>query len=320
MPNERRRERWHGERGQSTALIVSLLFVFVLFTGMVANVGQAVNRRIALQIVADSGAWTGATVMATGMNHLAYWNRQIQRTWANLQWASLNFFLGDCYSNWSLVGMYYGAQGSYAAAYANFAFDVANWPRRVSDFNARELFPGETLDYAEWDFDLDALILPGKLPGAWIVTVPVDDGAEVYTGAHPWAIESPWDLLPPLPEWTDFSSGTKTWTCICGLTCVSTVTFYPVPWWKLQQLGRPYYFAWRVRAPRTRALVFDSFFGPNAIPAMKAAAVAKPVGGNIERGESKYRAKMLPVSKAMLLPYIRDTQYSQFGGFRRVVH
>ena len=52
--------RWRSARGQSTALIITMLWLFVLFVGMVAVVGQAVNRRIALQIVADSGAYTGA--------------------------------------------------------------------------------------------------------------------------------------------------------------------------------------------------------------------------------------------------------------------
>ena len=38
----------------------------LMFVAVVANVGQAVNRRIALQIVADAGAYTGASIMGTG--------------------------------------------------------------------------------------------------------------------------------------------------------------------------------------------------------------------------------------------------------------
>src|SRR5580704_10285316 len=74
--------RRHSERGQSTAFVASMLFVMMLFVAVVANVGQAVNRRIALQIVADAGAYTGASIMATGLNQLAFWNAALQYTWA----------------------------------------------------------------------------------------------------------------------------------------------------------------------------------------------------------------------------------------------
>ena len=52
------------ERGQSTVLFVMLLSVTALFVAVVGAVGTLVNRRIALQAVADTGAFTGATVMA----------------------------------------------------------------------------------------------------------------------------------------------------------------------------------------------------------------------------------------------------------------
>ena len=82
---------WRDERGQMTALVLPLLFVLVLFVAVVANVGQAVNRRIALQVLADTTAYTGGSVMATGMNHLAYWNRQLQRAYANVSNVSFHF-------------------------------------------------------------------------------------------------------------------------------------------------------------------------------------------------------------------------------------
>ena len=64
MPSSR--ARYRSQRGQSTALVITMLMVFVIFTSMVVNVGQAVNRRIALQMVADAGAFTGGTRMAEG--------------------------------------------------------------------------------------------------------------------------------------------------------------------------------------------------------------------------------------------------------------
>ena len=62
--------QWRSDRGQSTAMIIVMLNVFILFVALVANVGQAVNRRVALQVVADAGAYTGATKMAEGLNYM----------------------------------------------------------------------------------------------------------------------------------------------------------------------------------------------------------------------------------------------------------
>src|SRR4051812_31603610 len=73
------RHRW--QRGQSTVMAVCLMFVMLLFVAVVANVGQAVNRRMALQVVADTGAYSGASVMATGLNQIAFWNAALQYTW-----------------------------------------------------------------------------------------------------------------------------------------------------------------------------------------------------------------------------------------------
>lgn len=315
-------------RGQSTALIVTMLWVFVLFVGMVGVVGQAVNRRIALQIVADSGAWTAATVMATGMNHLAYWNRQIQRAWGRLTLGTAGFFvpfsLSECISGWAMVGDYYAVQAAFADAYGQFTYQVNFWPRNTSDFNARELFPGETLSYAQTDGSIG--LIQGTVP-PWILIGPVENGSEPDVGGHPWAVETPWDLFPPLrypiKSMTGLRNrfGTLSWTCYTPPVTVSTVTMYVLPWWKLQRIGgREYYFSWRVEAPAKKAMMFDWFFGPNTIPAMKAVAVAKPVGGNIQKGESEYVAKMLPAKRGMPAGFIHDPYYMRFGGFRQVVH
>ena len=68
-------------------MVVVLLWVLILFVALVANVGQAVNRRIALQVVADSGAYSGASKMAEGMNHIAYANGVIQDFYGLATWA-----------------------------------------------------------------------------------------------------------------------------------------------------------------------------------------------------------------------------------------
>src|SRR4051795_7604155 len=79
MPSSR--ARYRSQRGQSTALIITMLMVFVIFTSMVVNVGQAVNRKIALQLVADAGAFTGGTRMAEALNYISYANGVIQDWW-----------------------------------------------------------------------------------------------------------------------------------------------------------------------------------------------------------------------------------------------
>ncbi len=76
MPSSR--ARYRSQRGQSTALVITMLMVFVMFTSMVVNVGQAVNRKIALQMVADAGAFTGGTRMAEALNYISFANGVIQ--------------------------------------------------------------------------------------------------------------------------------------------------------------------------------------------------------------------------------------------------
>jgi hypothetical protein len=96
--------------------------------------------------------------------------------------------------------------------------------------------------------------------------------------------------------------------------------------YKLQKLGQPYIFVWRVKETRpTRALFFDSFFGPDAIPAMTAVAVAKAVGGDVHRGRSRYRAKMVPVSRYSLTGGVIQDKLAREGRIlpnpiRMIVH
>ncbi len=55
--------------------------VFFMFFALVANVGQAVNRRVMLQMVADAGAFTGASAQATMLNTISEFNQIIDTTW-----------------------------------------------------------------------------------------------------------------------------------------------------------------------------------------------------------------------------------------------
>lgn len=325
------RPAWRDERGQTTALAFGMLMTLVLFVAVVVNVGQAVNRRVALQIVADAGAYTGANVMAVGMNHVAYWNRQIQRMWGNVAQVSggligLPWTFGGCISGWAAVGSYYGASGALAASYLAFSQQPKSWADRVTDVNARDLFPGEhwNIRGAEMDLSPEVLARPGRVPNILVPIEPVSNGARPSNRSHPWAVETPFDLVPVLIDGPRYQSGSVTWSCWVEGTIFppvfSTVTFVRTPWVKLLRIPglHPYRFVWVVTAPATRALMFDRFFGPNAIPEMKAVAVARPVGGHIEQGRSEYRVKMEPVRTINPTGLIYDARYDRF--VRPVVH
>ena len=216
-----RKVAW-GERGQTTVLVLPMLMALILVVAMVANVGQAVNRRVALQVVADAGAYTGATVMATGMNQLAYWNRQIQRTYGYLTATSFQFNTGACYLVYPAIGAYESTVAAFEATRISYASAIGDRATKVSEANARDLFPGETLDYAE--SDPGEGILPGRPPFITMFS-PVDDGDSPDTSGHDWAYETPLDAAPnpryippaPVPPLYgivgDLSLGYKQWQC-----------------------------------------------------------------------------------------------------------
>ena len=183
------------------------------------------------------------------------------------------------------------------------------------------MFPGERSNF---DFSTIAGADDGSvidpLDGN-IVVLPLRRGERLYTGNHAWSRET---LDQPIAEFgvntvgrlpwatSRAGSGYESWRCVTYIPPATIISFViPMPGFsgiKLQTPGRPYIFVWRVKEIRpTRALFFDRFFGPNAVPAMTAVAVAKAVGGDVHRGRSRYRAKMVPVSRyGFSAGFIRD--------------
>ena len=326
-----------GERGQSTAMIVSMLFLLVLFVGMVANVGQAVNRRIALQTLADAGAFTGATVMGVAMNQIAYWNKWLMYLWdaysALMSPAIYAHVYPSCELADSLTSAYKGGWWLIYGAmqFINFGFDgkAVGDAAHVTDFNARDLFPSEvgngvdpdhqiqwgepTLGLAPTsDSPLQELPILSAGPGGArdlglvVYLENVDDGTNDET-------------LGLIPSRTHIGG----YVCIrsCGPFCAyPTWESQDVDVWQRKKRESPLIFVWAVRAPKTKAVAFDWLFGPDAIPEMTAVAAAKPIGGSIEKAKEEYVAKMVPVDKAMKLGgYIMDMKYSPFM-LRKVLH
>jgi hypothetical protein len=318
--------QWRDERGQSSTMVIVMLWVFILFIALVTNVGQAVNRRIALQVVADAGAFTGATKMAEGLNYMAWANGVIQDQWALTTdaWAAATVgSIADCkvYSGINsgfngvsdtMTGMIQAINYSYGGMFNPFGI-VKGEAKRVSDYNAGDLFPGEKLDYSEFDFSMETGFMR---PHRNLVSLM--DIERVKTGTNP---NTKYPSLWPLGK------GAKQ---RYGQVCTVKVWGIPVPWykrwnfdvwWKKTDTDTKY-FAWVVTAPATNLLIFDKLFGgPKGMPQMKAAAVARPVGGSIALGHPTYVAEMMPVKKVQMTPgFIRDSKKNGFGGVRQVTH
>lgn len=318
------RARARGQRGQSTTMVIVMLWVLILFVALVANVGQAVNRRIALQVVADSGAYTGATKMAEGMNYMAHANGVIQDFWGMATWAwAANMVLppgGTCGGFSGINGAY---KGIYYAMYVpmetiNFTYGGLGNPfgivrmeaERVSNYNAADLFPGEQLSYNEFDLSPDVGIKPSRDFGMLLSLEDVPDGTSANTKYTP---------IIPLGPGSDKQITQPCWQ-MCGLIPCFIPNTWDFPVWQQRDGSDTRYFAWIATAPATRALIFDGFFGPNAIPEMKAVGVARPIGGSIKQGEPKYIAEMVPTRRVMYLGGMITDSKNPWGPTRRVTH
>ena len=65
------KKRLQNERGQTTIFFIAAFWTLFLFLAFVVNLGEAINRRVKLQMVADAGAWTGASKQASELNGLS---------------------------------------------------------------------------------------------------------------------------------------------------------------------------------------------------------------------------------------------------------
>lgn len=303
-------------------MIIVMLTVFILFVALVANVGQAVNRRVALQVVADAGAFTGATKMAEGLNYMAWANGVTQDYWAVATdaWAVASVgTLADCDTYTTINNTYNNAATVMQTAikainytYGGPLFGIVHGEaKRVSDYNAGDLFPGERLSYAEFDLSGETgFITPHR---DYIELMTLDD---VPNGTDP---KTSLFVAPLL-----LGSGSKQ---TYSQFCLKQVGPFKVPWWGSWNWNVWYkkssddtkYFSWVVTAPRSRLMIFDAFFGPNGMPEMKAAAAARPTGGSIVDGRPTYTAEMVPVKKVQNMPgFILDPMKN--GLPRIVVH
>jgi hypothetical protein len=279
---------WRGERGQVFAFVATILFGMFLFAAASINIGQAVTRRILLQMTADAGAFTGATVMAQGLNTIAQQNLRIQRAWGAMATATAAFTLPPCLASDMGTAFYGVASGrlAYMIRRLNTAYGqrASAEARQVTEYNAVDLFPSERLAMGESHGPSG--IRRQRPDGRLVDLEQVPHGTMVAPG-----VASP---TPGYRQWT--------WSCL-SIPALEPRTGVFQLWYRAKRSSMPMAFVWTVTAPATSARAFDTFFGPMAIPEMTAAAVARPVGGEIALGRSLYVAKMTPLRNVVARVY-----------------
>lgn len=179
--------RCRHEQGYSLVAFLLLLPIVLHLAAVTAVLGQAVSRKVALQIVADAGAFTGATVQATGLNQLALWNGLMQWAWLAFTFppvpvqggltgsplypafkaqqlgealpilpsSVLTFVpMVECNVADAWVQLYRQTRRTLGATYdlenVGFALRAREEARSVSILNGHALFPGEQLRFAEY--------------------------------------------------------------------------------------------------------------------------------------------------------------------------
>lgn len=283
------------ERGQSTPFFLCFLVLMTVMVGTMVNVGQAINRRMALQILADAGAWTGATNMAIGLNGLAEvndWRHDIEPVasigvpaagFVGLDGVMKTIFeVGTTIINFVDMGIQIG--------YAKIPYDEA---ARVTFYNSHDLFPGERIEWFE-GYRLNWLSSGSDQVGD---EVPFSKSRPTVCTDQPFLDET-FFLLPCLVDEEPIKN-TVYYVVPCFPFGYCPTSYTYVKWY--EKTDEVISFVWVVRAPETRA-IFNPFdvFGDDAIPAMTAAAHAKPVGGTIEDGTDEYRVKMEPLTSAAM--------------------
>jgi hypothetical protein len=303
------RSRLRGARGQTTPFVLSLLMMLTLLVAVVVNVGQVVNRRIALQTLADAGAYTGASELGVGFNYLARINGYLHTVYELVKigtghytagfatcttpagWATCNSIDGF---DEALIGAWQGISTVlkvlFVATDITYAIRAHTRAEFNSDWNAGDLFPGEVdlMSYSEGGgFDELDMGLGGT--------------------RNPYLVA----------EFEGVDETRYWWSHGCNILniCPRTETFEK--WYKKSD-DRPITFVWIATAPEADFLMFPKLFGK--IPEMKAAAAARPVGGNIEEGEDEYIVKLETLEDVMLTLTGNKIYDSYFDRMRAVLH
>lgn len=286
--------------GQMTPFFLCFLVVMLLFLALVINLGQAVNRRMALQIVADSGAWAGATDLAIGMNKLSQLNGYRHDIWPIASvgmpiFGPIQRLDKTVHEVWNAITTVINVLDmAINVGFTKRAFDSA---KHASTYNLNDLFPGELYDAFQMDEGMS------------------DTFGGVFSESEMPLLKSRQTVCYSYLDDTVDPPGVPLYPCLMPEEAVEETLFYvgcefitfvyvcyPVTWtltkWYKRDDNDTATFVWVVKAPPV-----DPFFNPfnlftNAIPSMTAAAAARPVGGNFEEGDDSYRVRMVPLRAA----------------------
>lgn len=267
--------RFKSERGQTTIFFIAAFWTLFLFLAFVVNLGQAINRRAMLQMVADSGAWTGAAKQAQVLNTLSDLNDD-EKNWiyTPAQILSGGFVLtveplgGIAQVLWNVGNGIYKVVFLLRNQMGNV--EAVSKALEVTRKNNQELFPNESLDYvsSQWIYAAAKLIETKKV--SKMAGSSTEYVAVYWIGANTYNVDlsEVWNIAEDNHKIVNFL------------------------WW--------------VRAKETGGHILPSIF---RIPSMTAVALAKPTGGSLdpENGGSAhskgYKVRMLPLS------YLKKSDY-----------
>lgn len=312
-PNDGRKARSLGdESGQTTIFVLCSFFTFFLFFALVANVGQAVNRRVMLQMVADAGAFTGASAQASALNTISELNQVIDTSWDVTQALMLYFTFQICGVDDVITGLYRIIEGVMSVMIRVTNHGGAIWSimeaEMVTRANIRDLFPDGSVHTPLESFGglLDS-------PGSLSMGV-----------SHLYNVRQAWPALFSLSlVRLKQDSVSKNWICYePPFEVMSKSGDFNLPWEK-EDDDEVTRFYWWVTADPVDALVLPKRagmpFGFPQVPRMTAVALAKPVGGDVEPDKegAEYVAKMIPLSTI-------EARFLELGtghpGLREVLH
>lgn len=283
-----------GERGQVLPFVTVLLPVLMLFVALVVNVGQAINRRVALQFLADTGAFSAATAHAMVLNRMTEMNEYMQNLWSVYTWAKLGGTL-QCSVIDGADKIYKPTQKVFRGVMQTMNYTgtglIMFETDRVMMYESgsyTDLFPGERYEDVERDIQwYSGFMQPSSTLGPLLSLEDVEEGADVADKA--------------LPNVFDYEES-YWWPCLKGkIPWLHHAEDLPA-WYHDPDDSEPK--TWVVKVTETEpvnAMMFPGIFGK--LPLMSAVAAARARGGSFNELKPDYIARMVPVRDVGPLPF-----------------
>lgn len=303
QPRNRFERRLRDESGQTTFFVLCSFLTFFMFFALVANVGQAVNRRVMLQMVADAGAFSGASAQATALNTISEFNQIIKTAWDVTTGLMLGWTIQYCGVDEAITRVYQAIEIIMSTLIRVTNHGGAAWSimeaEMVTRENIRQLFPDGTVHSPLESF-------PSLMSSV---------GSMGMGASHIYNLNQAWPALFSGVQLVQLEqkSETKFWTCYSYPATFQSKSRDFDQWWEKEDDDEITRFYWWVTADPVDALVLPQRewmpFGFPQLPEMTAVALAKPVGGDIEPGGEgdEYVARMIPLS-------IIDAKFLDLGG------